>query len=135
MATIKRTNIAPLNDQLTVTISKADYLSTYETSLKKQAKTANIPGFRKGMVPAGMIKKMYGQSVFTDEVLKKVEGELDLQSSNVTKLPDNLIIGDYINDYSLGFCNFQTRICYAILSILYQIPGFFHQSCFDVMDI
>ena len=34
------------------------------------------------------------------DTLKKVEGELDLQSSNVTKLPDNLIIGDYINDYS-----------------------------------
>jgi len=57
MATIKRTNIAPLNDQLTVTISKADYLTTYETSLKKQAKTANIPGFRKGMVPAAHRKR------------------------------------------------------------------------------
>ena len=64
MATIKRTNIAPLNDQLTVTISKEDYLSTYETTLKKQAKTANIPGFRKGMVPAGMIKKIVWTSCF-----------------------------------------------------------------------
>ena len=73
MATIKRTNIAPLNDQLTVTISKEDYLSTYETTLKKQAKTANIPGFRKGMVPAGMIKKMYGQAIFSDVILKSVE--------------------------------------------------------------
>ena len=77
MATIKRTNIAPLNDQLTVTISKEDYLSTYETTLKKQAKTANIPGFRKGMVPAGMIKKMYGQAVFTDVILKSVEQEMN----------------------------------------------------------
>jgi len=34
------------------------------------------------------------------DTLKKVEGELDLQNSNVTKLPDNLTIGDYINDYS-----------------------------------
>jgi trigger factor len=77
MATIKRTNIAPLNDQLTVTISKADYLSTYETSLKKQAKTANIPGFRKGMVPAGMIKKMYGQAIFTEVILKLVDSEMN----------------------------------------------------------
>ncbi len=77
MATIKRTNIAPLIDQLTVTISKEDYLSTYETSLKKQAKTANIPGFRKGMVPAGMIKKMYGQAVFTDVILKLVDSEMN----------------------------------------------------------
>ncbi len=77
MATIKRTNIAPLNDKLTVTISKADYFNAYETSLKKHAKTANIPGFRKGMVPAGMIKKMYGQSVFTDVILKTVENEMN----------------------------------------------------------
>ena len=40
-----------------------------------------------------------GEFIIPD-TLKKVEGKLDLQSSNVTKLPDNLIIGDYINDYS-----------------------------------
>jgi len=34
------------------------------------------------------------------DTLKKVEGGLDLENSNVTKLPDNLTIGDYINDYS-----------------------------------
>ena len=73
MATIQRSNIAPLNDKLTVTLTKEDYLKGYETSLKKYAKTANIPGFRKGMVPAGLIKKMYGQSVFQDEVIKTVE--------------------------------------------------------------
>ena len=77
MATIKRTNIAALNDQIKVTISTADYLPAYETSLKKQAKTANIPGFRKGMVPAGMIKKMYGQSIFADVILKTVENEMN----------------------------------------------------------
>jgi len=77
MATIKRSNIAPLNDKLTVTIAKEDYLKGFETSLKKYSKTANIPGFRKGMVPAGLIKKMYGQSVFQDEVIKTVENEMN----------------------------------------------------------
>ncbi|MEN9696651.1 MAG: trigger factor [Bacteroidota bacterium] len=77
MATVKRSNIAPLNDKLTVTIVKEDYIKGFETSLKKYSKTANIPGFRKGMVPAGLIKKMYGQSVFQDEVIKTVENEMN----------------------------------------------------------
>ncbi len=77
MATVKRSNIAPLNDKLTVTITKEDYLKGFETNLKKYSKTANIPGFRKGMVPAGLIKKMYGQSVFQDEVIKTVENEMN----------------------------------------------------------
>ena len=77
MATISRENIGLLNDKLTVRLSKDDYLPAFEQSLKKYAKTANLPGFRKGMVPAGMIRKMQGSSVFTDEVLKTAEKELN----------------------------------------------------------
>ncbi|MCX6208416.1 MAG: trigger factor [Bacteroidetes bacterium] len=76
MAIVTRENIGLLNDKLTVKISKEDYLKNYETSLKKYAKNANIPGFRKGMVPAGVVKKMYGQGVFTEEVIKVAESEL-----------------------------------------------------------
>nr|WP_294995147.1 trigger factor [uncultured Sediminibacterium sp.] len=77
MATVTRENIGLLTDKLTVTLKKEDYLSGFEQSLKKYAKNANIPGFRKGMVPAGLVKKMYGQSVFTDEVLRTIEKELN----------------------------------------------------------
>ena len=76
MATVVRENIGLLNDKLTVKISKEDYFPTFEKKLKEYSKTANIPGFRKGMVPAGMIKKMYGAGIFSDEVLKTVEKEL-----------------------------------------------------------
>jgi trigger factor len=77
MATVTKENIGSLHNKLTVTLSKEDYLGTFEQNLKKYAKTANIPGFRKGMVPAGLVKKMYGQSVFSDEVLKNVEKSLN----------------------------------------------------------
>jgi trigger factor len=77
MATVSRENIGLLTDKLTVQLSKDDYLPAFEQSLKKYAKTANLPGFRKGMVPAGMIRKMQGSSVFTDEVLKTAEKELN----------------------------------------------------------
>ncbi|HPH23675.1 MAG TPA: trigger factor [Chitinophagaceae bacterium] len=77
MATVTRENIGNLTDKLTVNLSKEDYFQTFEQNLKKQAKSANIPGFRKGMVPAGLVKKMYGQSLFTDEVLRTAEAQLN----------------------------------------------------------
>ncbi len=77
MATITRENIGNLNDKVTVNLERNDYLPSFEKSLKSYAKSANIPGFRKGMVPSGLIKKMYGQSVFTEEILRTVEKELN----------------------------------------------------------
>ncbi len=76
MATVVRENIGLLNEKLTVKLEKTDYLPAFEKKLKEYSKTANIPGFRKGMVPAGMIKKMYGPSIFSDEILRSVEKEL-----------------------------------------------------------
>jgi trigger factor len=76
MATVTKENIGLLNEKLTVKLDKTDYLPAFEKSLKDYSKKANIPGFRKGMVPASLIKKMYGASVFTDEVLRSVDREL-----------------------------------------------------------
>ncbi|WP_343688831.1 trigger factor [Chitinophaga sp.] len=76
MATVTRENIGLLNDKITVKVSQEDYLPNYDKAVKQLSKTANIPGFRKGMVPAGMVKKMHGQAIFADEVLKTVEKEL-----------------------------------------------------------
>ena len=77
MATITRENIAPLNDKLIVNLKKEDYLPAVDKSIKNFAKTANIQGFRKGMVPAGLIRKMYGAGIFQDEILKTVDSELN----------------------------------------------------------
>jgi trigger factor len=76
MATVTQQDVAPLHKHLNVTINKEDYLPTFEKSLKEYSKKANIPGFRKGMVPSGLIKKMYGSSLFVDEVLKTVDKEV-----------------------------------------------------------
>jgi trigger factor len=76
MATINRENIGILTDKITVKITQEDYLPSFEKALKNYSKQANIPGFRKGMVPTGVIKKMYGNSVFAEEVYKSVEKEL-----------------------------------------------------------
>jgi trigger factor len=76
MATVTHQETAPLTRKLNITIAKEDYLPGFEKALKEYSKKANIPGFRKGMVPAGLIKKMYGSSLFTDEILKKVDQEV-----------------------------------------------------------
>lgn len=76
MATVTKENIGLLHEKLTVKLEKTDYLPSFEKALKDYSKKANIPGFRKGMVPAGLIKKMYGPSLFTDEVLRTVDKEL-----------------------------------------------------------
>ncbi len=76
MATISRSNLGKLHEKISVKLEKSDYLPSFEKSLKEYGRKANIPGFRKGMVPAGLIKKMYGPSLFTDEVLKTVDREV-----------------------------------------------------------
>ncbi|MEI9807620.1 MAG: trigger factor [Bacteroidota bacterium] len=76
MATVTKENIGLLHEKLTVKLEKTDYLPSFEKALKDYSKKANIPGFRKGMVPSGLIKKMYGPSLFTDEVLRSVDREL-----------------------------------------------------------
>ncbi|MFT4205227.1 MAG: trigger factor [Chitinophagaceae bacterium] len=86
MATITRENIGLLNDKLVVNIAKEDYYTNFDKGLKGYAKNANIPGFRKGMVPAGLVKKMYGQSIMTDEIFKAVDQEV-AKYVNDEKLP------------------------------------------------
>ena len=73
MPTVTRENIGLLNEKIVVKVAKDDYLPSFEKAIKNYSKQANIPGFRKGMVPVGMVKKMYGSSVFADEVIKSVE--------------------------------------------------------------
>lgn len=76
MASVTREAIANLHDKLVVKINKEDYMPAFEKSLKQYSKQANIPGFRKGNVPTGIVKKMYGQSVFTDAVLQQANEQL-----------------------------------------------------------
>jgi trigger factor len=57
-----------INGFLTMTIEPADYQEKVEKTLKDYRKKAQVPGFRPGMVPMGMIKKQYGTAVKVDEV-------------------------------------------------------------------
>jgi trigger factor len=77
MATVTQENLGLLHEKIQVTLTKEDYLPAVDKALKQYSKQANVPGFRKGMVPVGIIRKMYGQSVFADEVLATAGRELE----------------------------------------------------------
>jgi trigger factor len=69
---ITRENIDDLNAVLKVEIRKSDYEEKVENVLKDYRKKANIKGFRPGMVPIGLVKKMYGKAVQVEEINKLV---------------------------------------------------------------
>ena len=73
---ITRENIDALNAVVKVDIAKEDYSDKVEKILTDYRKTANIPGFRKGHVPLGMVKKQYGKAVLIDEVNKLLQDAL-----------------------------------------------------------
>ncbi|MGJ8667392.1 MAG: trigger factor [Patiriisocius sp.] len=70
---IKKKDIDALNAVVTVEIKKEDYDGAVQKVLTNYRKTANIPGFRKGHIPMGMVKKQYGQAVLVEEVNKLLQ--------------------------------------------------------------
>ena len=63
-------NIDKVSALLTVKLEKADYQEKVDKALKSFRQKAQMPGFRKGMIPMSLIKKMYGKSVLAEEVNK-----------------------------------------------------------------
>ena len=63
-----------VNGLMTLTVEEADFKENVEKTLKDYRKKANIPGFRPGMVPMGLIKRQFGASVKVDAI-NKVLGE------------------------------------------------------------
>lgn len=89
---IVRKDIDQSNATLTLSIEKADYTEKVEKTLREYSKKANIPGFRPGKVPAGLVKKMYGKAVLAEEINKIVSDELYkyIRENNVNILGEPL---------------------------------------------
>ena len=71
---IEQSELKDLQAVVTLTIEPADYQDEVQKQLKQVRQKAQIPGFRPGMVPLGLVKKMYGKGVLAD-VLNKLVGE------------------------------------------------------------
>ena len=73
---ITRENKDALNAVVTIAIEKEDYAEKVEKTLTDYRKSANIPGFRKGQVPMGLVKKQYGKAVIAEAVNKLLQESL-----------------------------------------------------------
>ena len=74
---ISQESTGDLNALIHINLQESDYINAVNKQLSDYKKKANIPGFRPGMVPIGMIKKMYGESVMVDEVNKTLSEALN----------------------------------------------------------
>ncbi len=74
---ISKTDIDALNSVINIVVDRKDYEESVNKVLSDYRKNAKIPGFRKGHVPMGMIKKQYEQAVIADEVNKLLRENLE----------------------------------------------------------
>ncbi|PRX57779.1 trigger factor [Flagellimonas meridianipacifica] len=119
---ITKQQIDELNAVVKVAISKEDYQEKVDNILKDYRKQANIPGFRKGQVPIGLIKKQYGKAVLVDEVNKLLqdnlnkyltEEKLDVLGNPLPKQQDNFNWDNEVLDFEfeLGLApNFDVKL-------------------------
>ncbi len=110
--TTKKTD--DLNAILTVSIKEDDYREAVDKTLADYRKKANIPGFRPGKVPAGLIKKQFGKSTLIEEVNKILQqsvydhikkDELNILGSPLPVEQDDIDwdnLGDFDFHYELG---------------------------------
>ena len=73
---VSQENTSKVSALIKIDIVKADYEEKVEKALRTYRQKANIPGFRKGMAPMGMIKKMVGKSILLEEINKLVSESL-----------------------------------------------------------
>ncbi len=96
---VTKTDIDALNASIQITLQQEDFAEKVSGILKDYRKNANIPGFRKGHVPMGMIKKQYETAVTADEVNKLLqenlntfiqEEKLELLGNPLPKMQDDI---------------------------------------------
>lgn len=81
-----------INGLLTITVEEDDYKEDVEKTLKEYRKKANVPGFRPGQVPMGLIKRQFGSAIKMDAVNKLLGNEIEkyISENNIQMLGEPL---------------------------------------------
>ncbi len=97
-----------------LTIEKKDYVEKVDLTIKSYRKKANIPGFRKGNVPVGLIKKQYGMAVKVDEINKIVQNEISkyISENNISILGSPLPFEEHEVDWTKDEINLKFEIAH-----------------------
>ena len=102
---IEQNRIDDLNIELSLTVAKEDYSESKKKRLNEYRKKAEIKGFRKGMVPASLVEKMYGQTALVDAVNDAISEGLNnfIKENNFRVLGEPLPSEEHIqNDWTDG---------------------------------
>lgn len=113
---ITKEHLDDLNAVIKVNVEKDDYLPKVEDQVKKLRKQVTMKGFRKGHVPASVVKKMYGNQVLAEELNKLInenmtqylqENDIHYLGNPLPKDQENIVIDinqpeDYEFEYELG---------------------------------
>lgn len=92
---VVRENLENQTALLRVTVGEADYQEPVEKQLKEYKRKANVPGFRPGMVPMGIINKMYRKGVVADIAYRKAtDAAFDYIKEQKIETVGNLIPSD-----------------------------------------
>ena len=75
---VKEKKIDDLNRELTIEVAAADYAEIEKKKLADRRRTAEFKGFRKGMVPASLIKRVYGEQALVESVNQVIGQALDI---------------------------------------------------------
>lgn len=108
---VSQENTSKVSALIKVDIVKADYEEKVEKALRTYRQKANIPGFRKGMAPMGMIKKMVGKSILLEEINKLVSESL----YNYIKDNKMNILGEPLPSESQAEIDFDKQEDFAFL--------------------
>lgn len=114
-------NIDKVSALLTVKIEKADYQEKVEKSLKSLRQKVQMPGFRPGKVPAGLVKKMYGKQVLAEEVNKILS---DTVYNYIKENKVNMLGEPLVNEEKQGAIDFDTMEEFEFLFDIALAPEF-----------
>ncbi len=96
---ITQKNIDALNAELTIRLEPTDYNETYEKAIKDYRKNVNMPGFRPGHVPVGLVKQRFGKSILAEQINKMLQDAIykHISENNINVLGNPLPV-DTDND-------------------------------------